>query len=286
MREIRYCVKNFWRTKDFKETWYYTALEKCCIPIEDSKNPQVVISSLFGIDLIPKGAVNILLIGESEIHCPRIKYDKNTIIVGHRKGSDIRFNVPFFKDTPQEFKLILHYLKYVKPYIKPREFCGSIISNSYATDLYRENFIEALRNNGYYIEHGGAYNNTLGYRVPQGLLPKLSFLSDYKFNIAMENSLEENYHTEKLLEGLAAGLPIYYGGKDNLDWLFERFNEKSFIYSTNILDTINVVKKIDSNETLFYEMRNSKALLDETLFDKEIENFYKGIENVINSIKS
>lgn len=285
MEEIRYCVKNFWGLKDFKSTWYYQALQKCCIPVEDTGNPQLIVSSIFGGENIPSNVKNLLIVGESRVHCPAIEHTGNTVVVGHMKDADIRFNVPFFKDTPGEFHMILHWLKYMKPCIKPTMLCASVISNTYNTDLYRNKFIQELNRKGYHVEGGGGTHNTLGFRVPYGVMSKLSFLADYRFNIAMENSLEENYHTEKLLEGLAAGVPIYYGGENNLDWLFERFNEHSFIYSTSIEDTIKQVERINSNDSLFWEMRNQEPLLDESLFDKEINNLYRGVENLIGSIQ-
>lgn len=284
MKEVRYCVKNFWVLKDFKSTWYYNALQKCCIPVEDPVNPQLVISSIFGNESIPSNAKNLLIIGESKAHCPAMIYNKNIIVVGHRRDADIRFNVPFFKDTPNEFYAIINYLKCIKPNIKPDRFCASVISNGWLTDDYRDSFMKEFRMSGHFIDGGGGLYNTIGYRIPFGALNKIAYLSNYKFNIAMENSLEEGYHTEKILEGLAAGVPIYYGGAGNLDWLFERFNEKSFIYSTNISDTIEQIDKINSNDSYFLDMRNQNPLLDESLFDREIGNLYNGVRNLIDSI--
>ena len=56
---------------------------------------------------------------------------------------------------------------------------------------------------------GGMYENNVGRYVRN----KISFLSNYKFSIAMENSEGQGYISEKIFDSFIAGtIPIYYGG--------------------------------------------------------------------------
>ena len=56
---------------------------------------------------------------------------------------------------------------------------------------------------------------------------KYKFLENYKFNISFENSIENGYVSEKIIQPMSVNsIPIYWGTSD----VKKDFNEDSFIY--------------------------------------------------------
>jgi hypothetical protein len=69
-------------------------------------------------------------------------------------------------------------------------------------------------------------------------------LIDYMFSVAIENSCQKNYFTEKILDCFAVGtIPIYWGCP-NIDSFFDH---KGIIYFSSPEDLENIVNTIDMN---------------------------------------
>ena len=68
-----------------------------------------------------------------------------------------------------------------------KKFCAAVISNFKITDYLRLEFIKRL-NLYKEVDMGGKYNNNIGGPVAN----KIKFLSNYKFSIAMENTIKIN----------------------------------------------------------------------------------------------
>ena len=127
-------------------------------------------------------------------------------------------------------------------------FCNFVYSNAKAEE--RILFFQILSKYKR-VDSGGAVLNNLGTRVRD----KLTFLSDYKFTIAMENSRHPGYITEKLVEPMAVGsLPIYWGCRD----VGGDFNPLSFVHA-------NEPAGSDRNELLrhFEQVAQRVAWLDQ-----------------------
>lgn len=79
---------------------------------------------------------------------------------------------------------------------------------------------------------------------------KLQFIKDYKFNIALENTLIKNYITEKIWDPISQSvLPIYYGNTS----IYNIFPKDSFIDTNNyanINDLLNHIMNLSQNEYL------------------------------------
>lgn len=87
-----------------------------------------------------------------------------------------------------------------------RKFCSFVVSNAGA-DPMREKFFRELSKYKK-VDSGGRFLNNVGGPCAN----KLEFCRDYKFNIAIENSVNPGYVTEKIMEPLAVNsVPIYYG---------------------------------------------------------------------------
>ena len=123
---------------------------------------------------------------------------------------------------------------------------------------------------------GGKYNNNVGGRVQD----KISFLSQYKFSISMENSEADGYTSEKIFDSFLAGtIPIYYG-----DYMIDEFiNPKSFILIRNekdLKDKIEYIKKIDNDDKLYEKILKEKIFID----DNFINNIEKSRNNFLLNI--
>lgn len=87
---------------------------------------------------------------------------------------------------------------------KPR-FCSFVVSNP---RCWKRNRFFKQMNRLKHVDSGGMHFNNLGSTVDD----KVSFLKNYRFNIAFENAATTGYITEKLVEPLLVGsIPIYWG---------------------------------------------------------------------------
>ena len=153
--------------------------------------------------------------------------------------------------------------------IREKEFCAFTYSNRYANRI-REEFFHEL-NNYKRIDSGGRFMNNVGGPVKD----KLEFESQYKFSIAFENETAPGYMTEKISESFAAGcVPIYWG-----DPLIKRvFNEKAFINISDfasIDEAIELIKKIDNDDELYYKMIKESTIKDEFKLENMLMGFDK-----------
>lgn len=123
------------------------------------------------------------------------------------------------------------------------KFCNFIVSYAHAPERLR--FLELL---GRYkrVDSGGATANNIGRLVRH----KLSFIADYKFTIAFENSSYPGYVTEKIVEPmLQRSLPIYWGSP----LVADDFNPRSFIDATHadLEDVVEQVVAADQDDGLY-----------------------------------
>jgi len=87
-------------------------------------------------------------------------------------------------------------------------FCSFVASNPRGAD--RNRFFKRLHRRKPLVSAGRHFNTT---GTP--LADKLTFLRDFRFNLAFENSSSPGYVTEKLVEPLLMGvIPVYWGADD------------------------------------------------------------------------
>lgn len=143
-----------------------------------------------------------------------------------------------------------------------RPFCSCVISNFNAADPMRERIFNAI-NEYKQVASGGRFRNNTGGPVAN----KMEFISQYKFNIAAENSSAIGYTTEKLVEPMAAGtVPIYWGNP----MVSKEFNKESFIdisdYST-LQSAVDAIAKLDSDNEAYTAMLRAPKLLSDKVID-------------------
>lgn len=131
------------------------------------------------------------------------------------------------------------------------------------------------------VDSGGRFRNNIGGRVTN----KKKFLSNYKFSICFENSKTAGYISEKLVDSFKAGtIPIYYGD----DTVLELLNNRSYIHvkdEDDFKEKIELIKKIDNNDTLYNEIIREKIVIDDTRYDREVQKYKDFIYHIIDQDK-
>ena len=152
---------------------------------------------------------------------------------------------------------------YPEEIAEKKKFCAFVVTNP----------CNSLRNNAFHwlshykqVDSAGRLFNNVGDAIFAGRgggggeLLKHTFLRNYKFCFAFENASSQGYTTEKLLHAKAAGcIPIYWG-----DPKVERdFDSKGFLDARGVTTSdqlIDLVKKIDTNPSLYLQMFAVPAL--------------------------
>ncbi len=155
-----------------------------------------------------------------------------------------------------------------------RGFCSLVMSNATNCHPRRLEIINAVTS---YRElaYGGAFRNNVGGRVAE----KIPFIANYKFNLALENSLMPGYVTEKILEPFAAAtVPIYWGD----DAAKQDFNPEAFV-NVNDYDSfdslIREIKRLDNDPAAYLAMLRAPKHVGETVatLDSQLADFLNGI---------
>jgi len=151
--------------------------------------------------------------------------------------------------TNPQYVIPTNYLK-TNPFIeKPKEqFCCIVFNNK---SPHRLEIIKKLNKYKQVDCYGKPFNNWF-----YGEDTKLSVISNYKFNICFENSINSGYYTEKLIHAKTAGcLPLYWAD-NNCE---KEFNPNSFLNLYNFKNLDEFVEKIielDNNEIEYKKISN------------------------------
>lgn len=156
-----------------------------------------------------------------------------------------------------------------------RKFCNFVYSNNVNSDPVRDHFFNELSKYRK-VDSGGRHLNNIGGPVKD----KLSFIKDYKFTIAFENSSVPGYTTEKLLEPIiACSLPVYYGNP----LVYLDFVPGTFVRLENKNDIERVIEEIislDSDDTKYLAMLHSKKFKSENNIQKWEEHLKSFLANI------
>ena len=162
--------------------------------------------------------------------------------------------------------------------IKTKKFCAWVVSNGGGT--VRNKFFDKLSEYKT-VDSGGSYKNNVGGAVSD----KLGFLKNYKFSICFENSKTQGYISEKLSDAFEAGtIPIYYGD----DTVLEILNNRSYIHvkdENDFEEKIELIKKIDQNDTLYEEMIREKIVIDDSRYPREVQKYKNFVYHIIEQDK-
>lgn len=239
------------------------------ITIGTKDKADILIETIFGDSILDnrKWTYSFFFSGEPKKNEPIDLYKRpyTALLMNSRSYNNI-IHFPFFVYYLTYASLDLNNLKkinnlnnlnldYINQKIVPKKFCCTFISNSNGT--IRNSFIDKLEIYNK-IDHYGKYKNNQGKQFggnwhSEELVKKMS---EYKFVIAFENSEDDAYITEKIINPLRANvIPVYWGNRRINDY----FNTDRILHLNDINkmdELINQMMEIDKNNDKYFEIIN------------------------------
>lgn len=269
---MKICIHNFFHDVDLKPFMFLlNNIFNETIENGNIEDSDILFESIFGNKTLlynKKWRYSFLFIGESDRRLPQFLYnglnnnilkDYSCILKGKSENDILPnvINLPLFVFYSYAFDFTYKFINKNKKTTIPKKNVCVIISNGGDSEG-RNLFIEEL-NKKVHIDYAGQYKNNVERIKDLHCSPGfIDFVSQYKIIITMENSKNNNYITEKILEGFAANTVPVYWGADNIGDYFnkERFvNVKSF--STDDMNqSIDKIMQIINNDELYLEIIN------------------------------
>ena len=240
---------DFWEPFEKKNNFFYHLISKW-YDIEITEDPDFLFFSSYGNEYLKYKCVRIFFASENSrpdfLMCDyAISFDYIN------KRNHFRFPLyQLYIDGHGYYEKLVKKLSIEEAraiWKQKKKFCCMLVSNP--NSKKRIEFFNAL-SAIMPVDSGGRYLNNIGCNVED----KMSFIKDYKFVFAFENSSYPGYTTEKILEPLVVkSIPIYWGNK-----IVDRdFNKESFINlddQSNFQQCIDQILLINNNEDMAVQM--------------------------------
>ncbi len=285
MKEIKIKIVGFWPEFDVENNFIVNIL-KHHFNVVFSDSPDYLISSCFSDEYLHyPDAIRIFYTGENI--CPDFNAFDYAISFENINFGDRHIRFPNYL-IPEVYKndydlMLVKHLNIDSLLDEKQDFCSFVVSkgNGYVMPE-REIFFHKLSKYKK-VNSGGRYLNNIG--LPDGVPDKLEFQKRHKFSIAFENSGHNGYTTEKIVQAFAAQtVPIYFGDSKVTDV----FNEKAFIncHDFDSFDkVIEQVKKIDSDDSLYYKIISEPALKINSSIEQENRRLEDFLLNIFSQSK-
>jgi hypothetical protein len=266
-KPIKLWFTDFWRPsteENIRKLRLYLLLSKRWEIILTPHQPEFLIYSCSGFEHLKYNCIRIFYTGENVRPC----FDRCDYAFSFDYPiTERNYRLPLYR-LDKTHDQLFHTREPDRIVSEKRKFCCFLSSNPKAQE--RIAFFDLLSQYKP-VDSGGADKNNIGYRVND----KMTWLKNYKFSIAFENSQYPGYTTEKLLHALVANtIPIYWGNPA----VANDFNCKAFINCHDygsFEDVIEVVKKIDQDDVVYREYLSQPYFLD------GIENEFCREENIL-----
>lgn len=260
MQTIKIQFTDFWGDFNPTDNFIVRALKRH-YNVELSEQPDYLFYATFGINHLRYNCVRIMFTGENLV--PDFNVADYGMGFDHLQFGDRYLRLPLYL-LRNNFPLLQHPQPLSDAEALGRKFCSIVCSNARWASPHRERFFRLLSQYKQ-VDSGGALWNNVGGRVPD----KQAFLSQYKFNIAFENSSTWGYTTEKILDAYTANsVPIYWGNP-----VVERdFNRESFVNISDYRTMEEAVERIvalDNDDDAYLKMLHAVKPADEGMFDWE-----------------
>lgn len=244
--------------------------------VELSDNPDYLFFSVFGYSHLKYDCIKIMYTGENI--APDFNVCDYAMAFDYIEFGDRYLRLPLYQNRVS-FPQLKTSKSYSDEELLNRKFCSIVVSNQSFSSPHRERFFRLLSEYKQ-VDSGGMLWNNVGGCVPD----KIKFVSQYKFNIAFENSSVQGYTTEKIMEAMVAdSLPIYWGN----ELVGRDFNPASFVNVhdfPSLEDAVQYVVDLDKDEARYLEMMRQPWVLDESVFDWK-ERMLDFIENIVRKPK-
>jgi len=216
-----------------------------------------------------------LFSGESTLKCN--KQDYTCVLWGERNHKNV-VNIPLFIPYiyTNNFLKTLETKKEIKN-VPKRDVCV-IISNP--GGIKRNEFLNKLEET-FTVTYAGRYKNNVGGALKPNYNTKEyhDYVNQFKFIISMENSKEDTYITEKLINGLLSNIiPVYWGS----DKVYDYINKGRFLKLDDNDETIKKMKHLQDNPSEWLKMVNNNTYPnDENKLERTVENIATDIKCVL-----
>jgi hypothetical protein len=216
-----------------------------------------------------------LFSGESTLKCN--KDDYTCVLWGERNNKNV-VNIPLFIAYiyTNNFVKSLETKKEITTI--PKQDVCVIISNP--RGIERTTFLNELEKH-FRVCYAGNYKNNIGRTlVPQyNTQDYFNFVNQFKFIVSMENSREDTYITEKLINGLLSNIiPVYWGCEN----VHHYINKDRFLNLNNINNTGEIIKKMLALKENSQEWLN---MVNANVFPNNENKLERTLENIANDIK-
>lgn len=225
--------------------------------------PDILFYSCFGQRHLAADCLKIYVSGENDFPDFNVCDYALSCVPSDCGGRNLRFPIYALDGLPERRRLS-------DSEALDRGFCSCVVSNTANADPFRTDIADAL---GLYrpVAYGGRYRCTTGSPVAD----KDAFLSEYRFNLACENSIVPGYVTEKITDAFAAAtVPIYMGDRA----VRSDFNPEAYIFAgdyDSAASLADAVRRIDSDPAAYLAMLRARLRLADlqTDFDTRLADF-------------
>ncbi|WP_455637987.1 glycosyltransferase family 10 domain-containing protein [Parabacteroides sp.] len=239
--KIRCFFVDFWQGFDYR--YHLAFLLSDYDIVIDKENPDYLFYSCFGYEhLRYDRCIKIFYSGENAI--PDLNLCDYAVSLSEIQCGDrtLSLCVPLLKGRDA-------YQPELEPEKLPdRKFCNFVYSNNNCSDPFREKIFNALSKYKR-IDSGGVFLNNMGGRVKD----KQAFLKEYKFTLAIENSSQRGYVTEKIFDPFRAqSLPIYWGSPS----ISSNYRLNSFVNLmdfSSIEEAVEEIIRLDKDDAAYLE---------------------------------
>lgn len=250
MKKIKVNFVDFWPGFKKENNYFYNLLVRKYEVIIDKKNPEILFYSCYNSEYLKYNCIRIFYTPENI--SPDFTACDFAFSFDYNKNKN-HFRLPYYSVVIDKHNM-LDKLETIITREKARaiwqtktKFCCILVSNPHAKERldFFKTFSKIKK-----VDSGGSVLNNIGGRVAD----KYDFIKDYKFVIAFENSCQEGYTTEKILDPIFKDcIPIYWGDpKVTKDFNKKRFVDYNDFDSEELL--INRLLEIDQNDELAIEM--------------------------------
>lgn len=249
---------DFWGDFNKKDNFITCVLSKK-YEVVISDNPDYLFYGTFGYSHLNYNCVKIMFIGENI--APDFNLCDYAIGFDYIHFGDRYMRLPLYC-TYNCFSSLTKMNLPSDEILLDRKFCSMVVSNNRHASPHRERFFKLLSEYKQ-VDSGGKLWNNVGGPV----VDKLEFVSQYKFNIAFENSAVHGYTTEKIMEPMTVNtLPIYWGNPI----VYKDFNADSFVNVndfTSMEDAVQHIVDLDNDDTKYLHMLKVPKVLDDNIIN-------------------
>ena len=247
------------------------------VKVSEPEDADIIFSLGFGVDYTRfKDCIRIQYIGENVR--PNFKFFDYSLSYDFEDYGGKNFRFPLWMmhidwfgastyDNP-EYLIPESYLYGENEFSlkEKNNFCSIVFGRSVKNRIDTINLLSTYKK----VDSYGKHENCMV--LPDGEKQKMNLISNYKFSICFENSIQPGYFTEKLFHSkLAGNIPIYWADKT----LSKDFNEKCCINTINMTneEILDKVIEIDNNDKLYNEIRSQPLFLNKLSLDP-IRNYF------------